>query len=576
MANGYDALGRLTSVNDGVGTTTNTYDNLGRLTTVSNAFGQVKALTYDAADHMTSATDANGVAVTSAYDALDRLLSRAYPDGGAEHFGYTTNVAGPTSYANQVNNTFSYAYDSAGRKTNEVCTGISTTSFFYDASGNLTALLDGNNHPTYWSYDQYSRVTSKVDALGTTVFAYQYDADNRLTNRTSSAKGTTLYGYDAVGNLTSVAYQHSGTITCQYDALSRLTNMVDGVGVTRYGYDGAGQLLSETGPWSGVSVSNTYTNRLRLALTVKTNGAAAWAQSYYYDPARRLTNVTSGAGPFGYTYTAPRSTLPTLVTLPNGASVANSYDGVARLLSTTLKNSQLSTLNSHLYGYNLAGQRTNQTQLNGDYAAYTYDNAGQLRTAQGKEAGGSPNCWQEQLGYTYDAAGNLSFRTNNALVEAFGVNSVNELTTAAPGGTLTVAGGTVPSATSVTISGSANGTVAPYRDGTWALPGVALPNGSATYIATAQDGQGHQATASVSVTLPASVSYTYDTYGNLTSDGNRYFIYEVCENRLASAWVNERLAHRFHLRRQDAPAAAGRVRLERHWLERGFDGALRV
>ncbi len=159
-----------------------------------------------------------------------------------------------------------------------------------------------------------------------------------------------------------------------------------------------------------------------------------------------------------------------------------------------------------------------------------------MRTAQAKEPGGSPNRWQEQFGYAYDAAGNLSFRTNNALVEAFGVNNANELATAAPSGTLTVAGGTVPSATSVTISGSAGGTATRYRDGTWALPGAALPNGSATYIATAQDGQGHQATASESVNLPASVSYSYDGNGNLLSDGNRYFAYND-KNELTNAWV---------------------------------------
>jgi hypothetical protein len=38
--------------------------------------------------------------------------------------------------------------------------------------------------------------------------------------------------------------------------------MVDGVGTTLC-TDGAGQLLSEAGPWTGGSVVNTYSNRLR-------------------------------------------------------------------------------------------------------------------------------------------------------------------------------------------------------------------------------------------------------------------------------------------------------------------------
>ncbi len=47
---------------------------------------------------------------------------------------------------------------------------------------------------------------------------------------------------------------------------------------------------------------------------------------------------------------------------------------------------------------------------------------------------------QEQFGYAYDAAGNLNRRTNNALVQTFGVNTLNELTNATRSGTLTVAG----------------------------------------------------------------------------------------------------------------------------------------
>ena len=41
------------------------------------------------------------------------------------------------------------------------------------------------------------------------------------------------------------------------------------------------------------------------------------------------------------------------------------------------------------------------------------------------------------MGYGYDAAHNLNSRTNNALIETFNVNSVNELTTIPRSGTLT-------------------------------------------------------------------------------------------------------------------------------------------
>jgi hypothetical protein len=187
-------------------------------------------------------------------------------------------------------------------------------------------------------------------------------------------------------------------------------------------------------------------------MTLLPSGFSAWALSYGYDAAKRLTAVNSQAGVFGYAYDPVRSTLPSGVALPNGASIANSYDGVARLLSTTLKNSQLASLDLHHYGYNLAGQRAWLTNMHGDYRGYIYDNSGELLGAKGSESTGAAR-FQEQLGYSYDAAGNLAWRTDNQLSETFSVNAANELATAIPSGTLTVAGGTSPSATSVTISG---------------------------------------------------------------------------------------------------------------------------
>ena len=61
----------------------------------------------------------------------------------------------------------------------------------------------------------------------------------------------------------------------------------------------------------------------------------------------------------------------------------------------------------------------------GSYVNYTYDKIGQLNTALGLESGGTTNRLLEQLGYAYDAAGNLHYRTNNALVQTFTVTSIN-------------------------------------------------------------------------------------------------------------------------------------------------------
>jgi len=111
----------------------------------------------------------------------------------------------------------------------------------------------------------------------------------------------------------------------------------------------------------------------RSGLTLLQPNASPWTQSYGYDAAERLTSVVSPAGSFGYTYDSARVALPGTLALPSGATIATSYDFMARLTNTTLRSSQQALLNHHGYGYNAASQRTSMTNLAGNTVGYTYD-----------------------------------------------------------------------------------------------------------------------------------------------------------------------------------------------------------
>ena len=158
---------------------------------------------------------------------------------------------------------------------------------------------------------------------------------------------------------------------------------------------------------------------------------------------------------------------------------------------------------------------------------------GELTSAFGKEAGGVTNRWQEQLGYAYDAAGNLNFRTNNALIQAFNVNNLNELTIVTNGGRLTVAGTTTSPATNVTVNTS-NAVL--YADTTFASTNQPWVNGNNTFTAVAKDVYGRRNTNSATVNLLGTNSYSYDLNGNLLYDGNRGFAYDD-ENQLIRVTV---------------------------------------
>ena len=307
--------------------------------------------------------------------------------------------------------------------------------------------------------------------------------------------------------------------------------------------------LKKLGPWADDAVMYSYTaNRLRSGLSLAQASGPAWSQSYAYDAANRLSTLTSPAGAFGYTYgsvgtDSTPSQLIRKLTLPNGSAITNQFDEQGRQLGTTLRNSGGTLLNQHLYDYNDLNQRTKQTRVGTSFTSsvdYGYDALGQLVDATGKENSGTTARLQEQFGYAYDAAGNLNRRTNNALVQSFTVNTLNQLSNATRSGTLTVAGATTTNASSVTVNTL---TADRYADNTFARAGFTLSNGTNTFTAIATDSLGRGDTNTLNSYLPSTLNFVYDLNGNLRTNGTRVLEYDD-ENQLTrvtepSAWKAE-------------------------------------
>jgi len=545
-SNRYDRAGRVIGRSESSGLNiTNWFYNQGLLAASSNIFGQITRLRYDIDDRTTNYVDANGVDINLAYDDLDRVISRSYPDNGVERFGYS--VLGLIAHTNELTKVTRFFYDAAHRKTRETNANNEVTQFTYLPAGDLLTLTDGKSQVTTWNYDLFGRATNKLDAVNAVVLRYKYDANGRLTNRWSAAKGDTFYSYDAVDNLTSIDYPASPDITLAYDAFNRVTNMVDAVGMTAYTYTSFGALQQEDGPWPDDTVMYSYAaNGLRSGATVLQPNASSWMQSYGYDAGRRLSSITSPAGTFTYGYhtgfnsVASSSALIKSVSLPGGAVITNAFDNVGRLTETRLRTSGGVLLNQHDYVVNAGHQRTRQTRTSSDFVDYTYDNIGQLKIAQGKESGGTTNRLHEQLGYAYDAAGNLAYRTNNTLLQTFKVNSLNQLTNVLRGTNLTLAGFTTSAATNVTVNGA---TVARYADLTFSKADLALEHASNPFTAIAQDNLGRTDTNAITFDIPPTITLLFDQNGNLRTNDTRIFEYDD-ENQLTrvtepAGWKSE-------------------------------------
>jgi RHS repeat-associated protein len=244
-----------------------------------------------------------------------------------------------------------------------------------------------------------------------------------------------------------------------------------------------------------------------------------------------LAGITSPAGNFAYQYVSGPLNLVSGISLPNGSVITNSFDANGRLTETRLMNSFGGTSDDYVYSYNQASQRTNCVRGGGipNFVNYTYDPIGEVTSDLAYESINNASRLNEQLHYLYDAAGNLTYRTNNALVQNFQVNSLNELTTNTNGGTLTVMGMTTPIATNVTVNGS-NAVL--YGDYTFAAPNMPL---ATNYTALAL-GDGLAATNAVAFNLVSNAIFQYDGNGNLTNDGWRSFVYDD-ENQLIQVSV---------------------------------------
>ncbi len=336
----------------------------------------------------------------------------------------------------------------------------------------MTDLWDGRTNHTGWNYNEYGRLVSKVDALDYEVLRYNRDANGQVTSRWTRQFGDTTYVRDANGNVTSIQY-----------------------------------------PGSSIS--------------------------FAYDRLNRLQSMTSPAGTFGYDYTVGQSVSPAPlvrgITLPNSASLINHYDSLSRLDSTALVNKWGHVLDGYSYGMDLLGLRTNIVRdlgLTSSSVSIGYDNAEQITSWSARESNGTLRL-NEQYTYVWDKAGNLRLLGKGNLTETFGCDSLNQITNITRSGTLTVSGVTPVPAVSVTINGQLAQT---NGDFTFACTNFTLTNGQNTFTIIAQSASGLRNTNTEICNLPSAISLTWDSNGNLTSDGTRFFAYNP-ENRLLTNWV---------------------------------------
>ena len=477
----FDALGdliRQDQVGDGTTrTTTSTYDAVGHPLSSTDALHHTSSATYDAAGDVTSITDANGNTRQFTYDGSGHALSQVNPDGttptvlsydtrgnltarrmaDGSTATYSRDPAGHLlSLTDPSGRMLSYTYDAAGHLAsvtdplgNPTAVGVdanglvvsmtdplgATTTIGYDADGNPTSITDPLGNVQRQTFDGLDNITSSTDGLGHTT-TNSYDAAARLISSTGSDGSAVIYTYDADGNIAGKVVSGGDTNNYSYDAFGELTTAQNAAARLSYGFDANGDVVSAHSSGTGLPTADHSYGYDATEKRTSVSGPEG-DLAYGYDVNGRLRTLTDYAGDvfrFGYDANGRLSSLQR----PNGVADTLSYDASGDLLSRNAAASGQSAVGKAQYTLDGYGRRTSATDLTGT-SGYSYDALGQLLSAThpdgssdgysydaaGDRTSGSStyNAGQELTGnaqntYTYDAAGNLTRRTDRASGQA--------------------------------------------------------------------------------------------------------------------------------------------------------------
>jgi RHS repeat-associated protein len=379
-------------------TTTTSYDAAARTVTIRTPAGRTTVLALDGEGRIMLAQPTGLEPVSFGYTADGRVASLTEGTGGSAR--RTTLVYGGSdpgaAYLVRVDDPLgrsrAFAYDAAGRATQQTLPGGLTVSYQYDAGGNITTLTPP----------------------GGLAHSFAYGADGQITSYTpppiAGGGGATRYDYNSAGRVARVTQPDGQAQDISYDDAGRLSRLTYPGGVIGLAFAANGQLQSVSGPsgqrvdytldgflpldetWSGPiagSVARTLDNGLRV-ITRTVNGVAI---TLGYDADSLLT----AAGDLSLSRDPGhgRVTATTLGTVTD----ARSYSGFGGLAHYTA-----SVSGSPIYDTQLArdalGRITSRAETIGgttDTYAYSYDGAGRLVQAS---RNGVPAT------YSYDANGN--------------------------------------------------------------------------------------------------------------------------------------------------------------------------
>ncbi|MCH9609940.1 MAG: hypothetical protein S4CHLAM45_13340 [Chlamydiales bacterium] len=359
----YDTTGRVISQIDPCGFETKyTYDGVGNITTILHPDGALEQFEYDPLGNVTKKIDPNGNATKTTYNLWGKPLTILHPDNTKESFTYNPN--GTLASHTTPISTKHYTYDIFGNIL-KIVEGEKISQSTYAPYGQLSQ-TDPTGVRTTYAYDTLGRKIS--ERIGDRITTYSYDTLGRLAethcddiytieefdnlDRPISRKTNQTheqFAYDTLGNQTQIT-NSKGSTTTHFNAQSKPLQTTDPLGKTTtytYSYKG-GLTIIKTEP-NGRQTIIKHDSRGREIETLRENQHFTTTydlngnplertynttrHTWTYDSNNRITSLTEGGEKTTHYHHNEKGQLQTLIK-PN-ATLHHTYDAYGRLATLT-------------------------------------------------------------------------------------------------------------------------------------------------------------------------------------------------------------------------------------------------
>lgn len=401
----YDKNGNVKTQTDALGREVSySYDSADRITNFTNAKNETTGFSYDSMGYLKEITDPNGNVTTYLRNAFGEVEEERSTDKGTIVNSY--NADGTLDYSTDSNGSrINSQYDSQMRLTSFSATKTGDTQsnqFYYDyappnaaficenGKGRLCGFSDSSGFNAF-SYSRRGQLLKHQQVINGISFitSHLYDSYGRRIETTYPNSVIVSYTYNIDNTISKISAYVNGSWQVVLDK-KRYLNYEEKIHsngiITKEYFDKDGRVTSISS--SVQSLTFGYKPHLDLISSITNNANPTASQTFGYDNANRLTNVTSSLGNQIFTYDG------------NGNRLSHTWGGSVDTYTVPTIGNRLPSV-------------TNASESRTKF--YTYDPVGNV-VSWGSPAASGGN-------YTYDALNRLKKSSTSIAANTYYLNN---------------------------------------------------------------------------------------------------------------------------------------------------------